>query len=79
MSWKLADAKNRFSELVNRALTDGPQRVQRRDEVVVVLAEADYQRLRGEHPTLVDHLLNGPDLSDLDLKRDPGPMREVEW
>lgn len=79
MRWKLADAKNRFSELVNRALTDGPQRVQRRGDVVVVLSEADYQRLRGERPTLVDHLLNGPDLSDLDLKRDPEPMRDVKW
>ena len=24
MEWRLADAKNRFSELVNRALSEGP-------------------------------------------------------
>ena len=24
MEWKLADAKNRFSEVVTRALTEGP-------------------------------------------------------
>jgi prevent-host-death family protein len=27
MDWSLAEAKNRFSELVNRALDEGPQRV----------------------------------------------------
>lgn len=79
MDWKLADAKNRFSELVTKALTDGPQRVSRRDQAVIVLSEADYERLRGERPTLKDYLLNGPDLHDLNLERDPSPMREVTW
>ncbi|HEX5501329.1 MAG TPA: type II toxin-antitoxin system prevent-host-death family antitoxin [Thermomicrobiales bacterium] len=79
MMWQLADAKNRFSELVTKALTDGPQRVRRRDQVVVVLSEAEYQRLTGEQITLKDYLLSGPDLSDLDLTRDPSPMREVVW
>ena len=42
MAWRLADAKNRFSEVFNRALAEGPQRVLRRDEAVVVLSERDY-------------------------------------
>jgi antitoxin Phd len=79
MTWQLADAKNRFSELVTKALTDGPQRVRRRDQVVIVISEADYQRLTGERSNLRDYLLNGPNLSDLDLERDPSPMREVTW
>jgi antitoxin Phd len=79
MTWQLADAKNRFSELVTKALTDGPQRVRRRDQVVIVISEADYQRLTGERSNLRDYLLNGPDLSDLDLERDSSPMREVTW
>jgi prevent-host-death family protein len=79
MTWQLADAKNRFSELVTKALTDGPQRVRRRDEAVIVLAEADYQRLTGERMNLKEYLLNGPDLSELELERDSSPMREVEW
>lgn len=37
MDWRLADAKNRFSELVTKALTDGPQRVRRREQAVMVL------------------------------------------
>lgn len=78
MDWKLADAKNRFSELVTKAVADGPQRVSRRDDVVIVLSEADYLRLQGERPNLIEYLLSGPDLSDLDLTRDPSPVREVD-
>ncbi|MGE3141960.1 MAG: bifunctional phosphopantothenoylcysteine decarboxylase/phosphopantothenate--cysteine ligase CoaBC [Hyphomonadaceae bacterium] len=37
--WAVADAKNRFSELVTRALTEGPQRVRRRGQTVVVAPE----------------------------------------
>lgn len=79
MSWQLADAKNRFSELVTRALTVGPQRVRRRDGVVVVLSEAEYQRLTGERESLKDMILRGPDLSGLDLKRDDSLMQDTEW
>lgn len=77
MDWQLADAKNRFSELVSRALTEGPQRVTRRNEAVVMVAEAEYERLRGKRPGFVEFLLNGPDLSDLDLTRDRSSMRKV--
>ena len=45
MEWGLTEAKNNFSELVSRALAEGPQRVVRRDDVVVVLAEHDYKQL----------------------------------
>jgi antitoxin Phd len=79
MNWQLAEAKNKLSEVMTRALTDGPQRIRRRDQVVVVLSEAEYQRLTGETETLTSYLLSGPDLSGLDLDRDPGSMREVEW
>lgn len=79
MEWRLADAKNRFSELVTKALTVGPQRVRRRDQAVIVLSEDDYNRLIGKRTTLKDYLLEGPDLSDVDLRRDPDPMRDIAW
>ena len=47
MEWRLADAKNRFSELVSRALSEGPQRVLRRNDAVIVVAQRDYDRLTG--------------------------------
>jgi len=46
--WSLQDAKARFSELVRRAHSDGPQHVtlHGRDAVVVVDAE-EFDRLKG--------------------------------
>lgn len=39
--WAVADAKNRFSELITKALEEGPQRVTRRGRRVIVRAEDD--------------------------------------
>jgi len=79
MNWRLAEAKNKFSELFNRALSEGPQRVQRRDDAVVVMDAQEYDRLTGAAPSFKDFLLGeGPALDDLDLSRDRSSMREVE-
>ena len=79
MDWRLAEAKNKFSELFNRALAEGPQRVRRRDEAVVVLALRDYERLTGSKPSFKDFLMGeGPALEELDLRRDPAPMRDID-
>lgn len=64
-SWQLQEAKNRFSQVVDRALLGEPQHVTRRgEEVVVVLAATDYQRLakaeRAAAPGFVEHLLAMP-------------------
>ncbi|MCH7797381.1 MAG: type II toxin-antitoxin system Phd/YefM family antitoxin [Planctomycetes bacterium] len=77
MDWNLADAKNKFSEVVRRALAEGPQRVLRRKDAVVVLSEKDYQRLAGTRVSFKDFLLNAPDMDGLDLERDTSPMRDV--
>lgn len=45
-SWAVAEAKNRFSELVTLAISEGPQRIQRRNEAVVVLSETAYAQLK---------------------------------
>jgi prevent-host-death family protein len=77
MDWKLAEAKNKFSEVVRRALTEGPQRVMRRRDTVVVLAESEYERLAGSRVSFKEFLLNVPDMDGLDLDRDKSPMRDV--
>jgi antitoxin Phd len=42
-AWKLQDAKARFSEVVDRALRDGPQIVTRHGEkAVVIVAYRDF-------------------------------------
>jgi len=79
MSWRLADAKNRFSELVNRALRGEPQVVVRRRDAVVVLARHDYQQLTGKRMSFKQFLLGeGPSLRGVDLRRDKSPMRNVK-
>ncbi len=52
-SWKLEDAKNRFSEVVRRALSDGPQFVTRNGrDAVVVVSVAEYERFAAPRPLL---------------------------
>ena len=61
MDWPLQDAKNRFSEVVQRARREGPQTVTLRGErAAVVLSAADYDALVRDRPSLVDHLLSRP-------------------
>jgi prevent-host-death family protein len=61
--WALQDAKARFSELVRRVRSEGPQHVtvHGRDEVIVIAAE-EFRRLRGEQTgqALVDMLQASP-------------------
>jgi prevent-host-death family protein len=79
--WLLQDAKARFSELVRRVRSEGPQHVtvHGRDEVVVIAAE-EFRRLKGD-PTgqaLIACMQASPH-RDIDLKpkRAPMPVREV--
>ncbi len=81
--WLLQDAKARFSELVRRVRSDGPQHVtvHGRDEVVVIAAE-DFRRLQGERTgqALVDALQASP-YRDVELALAPSvaaPVRDVE-
>ena len=78
MDWKLADAKNRLSELVTLATTEGPQTIRRHGDAVVVVAESTWRQLTGERPSLKSLLLNGPSLEDVLPARDPSPMRDPD-
>ncbi len=65
MDWQLQDAKNRFSELVQRARQEGPQVVTLRGRrAAVVLSAEAYDAILRERPSLVDHLLAGPAWDD---------------
>jgi len=77
VDWNLADAKNRFSELVNLALTEGPQRVHRRHDTVAVVAVEEFERLTGQRPSFKDHLTQGESFEGLDLTRNQSPSRDV--
>lgn len=79
MAWQLQDAKQQFSEVVRRALTDGPQVVTRhgRDAVVVVSA-ADFARSRRTGGRDFKRFLrSAPDFGRLRLGRDRGRARRI--
>ena len=79
MAWQLQEAKQKFSELVQRALDEGPQVVTRRgEETVVVVSAEEFRRLTGSKPDLRDFLLSGPDLGVLELERQGDLPRDVE-
>ncbi|MFI5454051.1 MAG: type II toxin-antitoxin system prevent-host-death family antitoxin [Isosphaerales bacterium] len=77
MEWNLADAKNKFSEVVNLALTEGPQRVRRRKDTVVVVSAEEFERLVGQRPAFKDYLSQGESFDGLNLERDRSLGRDV--
>lgn len=79
--WLLQDAKARFSELVRRVRSEGPQHVtvHGRDEVVVIAAE-EFRRLKGERTgvALVEAMQASPHREiDIEPARAPMPVRDV--
>jgi prevent-host-death family protein len=79
-SWKLEDAKARFSELVRRAHMEGPQAVTVRGRRAVVVVDADeFERLAAPKPKLpLVEFLESLNMDGLDLTREPDAGREVE-
>ncbi len=81
-SWKLEDAKNRFSEVVRRALEHGPQLVTRRGrEAVVVVSVEEYERLAAPE-NLFEFLQRSPlgdalDSGELELERPRDYGRDI--
>lgn len=79
--WKLEDAKARFSEVVRRARTEGPQRVTcRGQEAVVVIATEQLARLLAPRRTGADliRFLQATGLGDLEIVRQDDRGRDIE-
>ncbi len=65
MNWHLQDAKNNFSKVVQKAMTEGPQTVTLRGKrAAVVIAADEFDRLSNRKPSFVEHLLSGPEWDD---------------
>jgi antitoxin Phd len=77
--WQVQDAKTRFSELIERARTEGPQTITRHGaERAVVLSIEDYRKLAAHKPDFKAHLLGGPKFDDFCIERDRDTGRPVE-
>lgn len=78
--WALQDAKNRFSEVVERAAREGPQTITRRGkDTAVVVSIEDFQRLAAPTGDLVTFFRKSPLASEeLDLERRDDYGRKIE-
>lgn len=75
--WQLQEAKNKFSEVVEEALSDGPQVITKRGvEAVIVLSYREYRKLLTSQKKLSEFFRQSPLVgSDLDLNRDQSAVR----
>lgn len=76
--WQLQEAKQRLSEVVRRALEEGPQTVSRNGTPAVVVVALDEYRRLAERRDFKAFLREGPDLDALQIERDERPARRVE-
>ena len=78
--WQLQEAKNKFSNLVDKARHDGPQVVTKHGkESVVIIGIDDYQKLKKPASDLISFFKKSP-LSGInfDLARDKSVSRDIE-
>lgn len=77
--WRIADAKNKFSELFNNALIGRIQLVHRRDGDVVIISKNEYERLIGQKKSFKQYILSPPyGIDNLNNMRAKSPMRSVD-
>jgi len=78
-AWAIQEAKNRFCEVVERALTEGPQTINRHgQETAVVVSIRDFQRLIKPRGDLISFFRRSPLVGvNLDVSRARDPGREV--
>jgi len=77
--WALQDAKAKFSQLVRRAQSEGPQTISVRGEpAVVILSVETYRRLQPSRRSFVEIVRSGPDVP-LDLHREQTTVRDIDW
>lgn len=78
--WQLQEAKNKFSQLVEKAQYEGPQFVTRHGkETVVVISVEEYQKIVKPKSNLFNFIQSSP-LSEVSLiiERDKSMARDIE-
>ena len=77
-TWSIAEAKAKFSEVIERAKTEGPQRVTKNGRAAVVVVAAEEWDQRDESKGSVLDVLQKAYLEDgeLVIERHPEPLRE---
>jgi antitoxin Phd len=78
-TWQLQEAKNKLSEVVEEALTHGPQVITRRGvKTAIVLSYTEYRQLVAARQKLSVFFRESPLVGvELDLSRDISSVREA--
>jgi antitoxin Phd len=78
--WQLQEAKNKFSKLVEKPQSEGPQFVTKHGkEAVVVLSVEDYQRIVKPKSNLFHFIRSSPlPKISIDIERDQSVSRDIE-
>lgn len=79
-SWTVAQAKAKFSEVLNRATAEGPQTITRRGRTAAVVVDAgEWDRKTKRVGALADFFASSPlRNSGLKLPRRKGSMRKID-
>ncbi len=77
--WPFQKAKAKFTQIIRKALQEGPQTISKSgQDAVVILSLRDYQRLSRPPEDMVTFFKNSPLYGlDLDLERSRDQGREV--
>lgn len=80
-AWKVEDAKARFSEVVRKARTEGPQRVTHRgkDAVVVIAIEQLEQLLPDRTGSSLIEFLQSTGIGELEVVREEDRGRDIHF
>jgi antitoxin Phd len=76
--WQLQEAKAKFSELVQKAIDEGPQTVTRHGREVVVMVSVEEFRLMQKRQIDFKEFLALAPLEGVDLERDRDYGRDVD-
>jgi len=79
-AWTVAEAKAKFSEVIERATSDGPQTITRNGRIVVVVVAADeWERKTKRKGNLAEFFASSPlRNSGVKIKRLSGNPRKVD-
>jgi antitoxin Phd len=78
--WQLQEAKARLSEVIKKAVNEGPQKITVHGEpTAVVISSQEYERLRNPKGSFVQFMRSSPLYGlELDLRRGQTPTRDAE-
>ncbi|BCP54467.1 antitoxin [Kaistia sp. 32K] len=77
-SWQVQEAKTKLSEVIDRAISEGPQTITRHGKARAVVVSIDeYEALAKKRRNFVDFLLDGPRF-DIDVERSKELPRDID-